>query len=61
MDMKLEQRLGAINGINQFKCEIKDAIESKTGWGKNELAELVDNIALDMIDRYSNILANMGG
>jgi len=52
--MQIEQRLGAINGINHFKDEIKAAIESKTGWGKNELAEVIDTIASNLIDRYSD-------
>lgn len=46
-------RLGAINGINRFKDEIESAITSKTGWGKNELAEVINHIASDLINRYS--------
>jgi hypothetical protein len=54
MDMKIEQRMGAINGVNKFKDELKSAIESKTGWGKNELSKVVDIIASTLIERFSD-------
>ena len=53
MDMQVEQRLGAINGINHFKDEIKAVITSQTGWGKNQLAEVIEEIEAEKSKRIN--------
>jgi hypothetical protein len=42
--------MGGITAINRFKDELKAAIESKTGWGKNQLMEVVETIASKLSD-----------